>query len=160
MRPPVEGPGAEEYIRGEMTDARQIVRRLTEAAWNESDLGVIDELLDPEYVGSDPAVGTLRGPEAFKGFVQAYRAAFPDLTLAIQEIVTEGDAVAVRWTMRGTHEGELSGIPPTGKQTVVTGITIGHVKNGRVVSAYTSRDTLGLLQQLGVVQAPTIVPAA
>ena len=150
---------AEESRFAGVADAKEIVRRLTEAIWNEGDLSVVDELLDPEYVGYDPAVGTLTGREAFRRFVGTYRAAFPDLALTIQDLLGEGDAVALRWTLLGTHEGELMGIPPTGKQIVATGITIARLKEGRVAVMHTSRDTLGLLRQLGVVDAPTTVGA-
>ena len=69
----------------------------------------------------------------------------------IDEQLAEGDLVASRWTGRGTHQGELMGIPPTGKQVTVSGITISRVKNGKVVEEWSNWDTLGMLQQLGVV---------
>ena len=67
--------------------------------------------------------------------------------------------VATRWTGRGTHKGELMGIPPTGKQVTVSGITISHVKNGKVVEEWSNWDTLGMLQQLGVVPEMAGAPA-
>ena len=130
---------------------KEIVRRLAVEPW-EGDLGVIDELTAADYIGHDPAVPEpQRGPEGIKEFVTGYLAAFPDGTITIEDQLAEGDLVATRWTGRGTHRGELMGIPPTGKQVTVTGLTISRVVKGKVVEEWTNWDTLGMLQQLGVV---------
>ena len=128
----------------------EIVRRLNVEPWD-GNLGVIDELAAPNYVGHDPATEEQRGPDAIKEFVSGYLAAFPDGKITIEEQLAEGDLVATRWIGRGTHQGELMGIPPTGKQVTVTGITISRVEKGKVVEEWSNWDTLGMLQQLGVV---------
>ena len=66
-------------------------------------------------------------------------------------MIAEGDLVAIRWTPRGTHEGELFGIAPTGKQATVSGITIDRYENGLIIESWTNWDTLGLLQQIGAI---------
>jgi steroid delta-isomerase-like uncharacterized protein len=129
---------------------KEIVRRLGVEPW-EGNVGVIDELVAADYVGHDPAQPEMHGPEGIKEFVTTYLAGFPDGKITIDEQLAEGDLVATRWTGRGTHGGELMGIPPTGKQVTVSGITISRVKDGKVVEEWTNWDTLGMLQQLGVV---------
>ena len=125
----------------------------------EGNLGVIDELVAPDYVGHDPAQPEMHGPEGIKQFITGYLAGFPDGRITIDGQLAEGDMVATRWTGRGTHQGELMGIPPTGKQVTVSGITISRVKNGKVVEEWSNWDTLGMLQQLGVVPAMAGAPA-
>lgn len=137
---------------------KEIVRRLGVEPW-EGSLGVIDELVAPDYVGHDPAQPEMQGPQGIKEFVTGYLAGFPDGRITIDEQLAEGDLVATRWTGRGTHQGELMGIPPTGKQVTVSGITISRVKNGKVVEEWSNWDTLGMLQQLGVVPQMAGAPA-
>ncbi len=130
---------------------KQVVRRLLEEPWT-GNLAVIDELVDASYVGYDPSnPEPLRGPEGFRGFISTYTSAFPDARITVDEQIAEGDRVATRWTGRGTHERELMGIAPTGKQVTVSGLTLSHLRDGKVVEEWTNWDTLGLLQQLGAV---------
>jgi steroid delta-isomerase-like uncharacterized protein len=130
---------------------KEIVRRLGVEPW-EGNIGVIDELVAADYVGHDPSQPEdMRGPEGVRQFVTTYLTAFPDGKITIDDQLAEGDLVTSRWTGRGIHQGDLMGIPPTGKQVTVTGITISRVKDGKVVEEWTNWDTLGLLQQVGVV---------
>jgi steroid delta-isomerase-like uncharacterized protein len=134
---------------------KEIVRRLLEEPWT-GNLGIIDELVDRNYVGYDPSIPEpLRGPEGVKEFVSNYRAAYSDARITVDDQTGEGDKVATRWTGRGTHDGELLGIAPTGKQVTVSGITLSRLKEGKVVEEWTTWDTLGMLQQLGAVPAMT-----
>lgn len=132
-------------------DNKALVRRGFEEIWNRGNLAVIDEFIAPNYVDHEPTT-TLQGPEAHKQFVLMYRSAIPDLHITIEDQIAEGDKVVTRWTARGTHQGPLMGIPPTGKQAVVTGID--RFANGKAVEAWNNFDALGMLQQLGVVPAP------
>jgi steroid delta-isomerase-like uncharacterized protein len=129
---------------------KEIVRRLGVEPW-EGNMGVIDELVAPDYIGHDPSTPEQRGREGIKEFITTYLAAFPDGRITVEDQFGEGDLVASRWVGRGTHTGELMGIPPTGKQVTVVGITISRVEDGKVVEEWTNWDTLGMLQQLGVV---------
>jgi steroid delta-isomerase-like uncharacterized protein len=130
---------------------KTIVRRLAEEPWT-GNLNVVDELMDPEYVGYDPSLPEpLRGPDDFKEFVSSYRAAFSDARISVDDQIAEGDKVATRWTARGTHDGELMGIASTGKQVTITGLTLSRLANGKVVEEHTNWDTFGMMQQLGVV---------
>ena len=78
-------------------------------------------------------------------------AAFPDLHETVEDIFAEGDKVVTRFTMRGTHQGELMGIPPTGKQVTMTGMTIHRIVSGKIVEDWVVADFLGMMQQLGTI---------
>jgi len=137
-------------------DNKAIVRRSFEELFNQGDLDVADEVFAPDYVGHDPALTyDMHGSEEFKHFVQMYRTAFPDLELTIEDQVAEGDEVVTRFTARGTHLGELMGIPPTGRKVSVTGISIDRLVNGKSVESWTNYDVLSMLQQLGVIPMPS-----
>lgn len=132
---------------------KKIVRRAFEEPWK-GNLSVVDELMASDYVGHDPAnPKPLRGPEGVKEFISTYRAAFPDARITVEEQLAEGDLVATRWSGRGTHEGELMGISPTGKQVTVSGLTISRVVGGKIVEEYQNWDTFGMMQQLDAVPA-------
>jgi len=94
---------------------------------------------------------TIQGLEAYQQFFSMYFAAFPDAGVTIEDLIAEGDTVVVRQTFRGTHTGDLMGIPPTGKQVSGTGIQITRIANGKAVEQWFNGDDLGLMQQLGVV---------
>lgn len=135
-------------------ETKAIARRLLEEAFNGGNLATVDELVDPGFVNHDPASAEqAHGIEGAKASIGGYRAAFPDLRIAIERQIAEGDYVVTRWTARGTHQGELMGLAPTGKQATVTGITIDRIRAGRIVESWSNWDTLGLLQQLGAVPA-------
>jgi steroid delta-isomerase-like uncharacterized protein len=127
-------------------------KRVIEQVFGAGKYEVADELIAADAQGHDPALpGPVVGPEGLKEAARGYRVAFPDLTLTVVQSVAEGEYVASRWTSRGTHKGELFGIPATGKQATVTGISIDRWKDGKIVESWTNWDTLGLLQQLGAV---------
>lgn len=135
-------------------ETKEIARRFLEEAFNGGNLGVVDELVAPEFVNHDAALPEpTTGIEAAKASIAGYRDAFPDLRLTIEQQVAEGEYVTTRWTARGTHQGDLFGMTATGKQATVTGITIDRIVDGKFVESWTNWDTLGLMQQLGVVPA-------
>jgi steroid delta-isomerase-like uncharacterized protein len=135
-------------------------RRLIEEVFGAGRFELVDELVAENAIGHDPALPEpASGPEGLKQAARGYRDAFPDLTMKVEEIVAENERVALRWTARGTHRGELFGIAPTGKEATVTGITIDRWAGGKVAESWTNWDTLGLLQQLGVVPAAAKAPA-
>jgi steroid delta-isomerase-like uncharacterized protein len=141
-------------MRGE--ELKAIARREVDEIFTAGDLAVVDELYAADYIGHDPTrPEPIRGPAGVKEQVSGYRTAFPDLQIAADEIVAEGDLVVTRWTATGTHEGELFGVTPTGRQVTATGISIIRVAGGKIVEDWTSWDALGLMQQLGALPAPT-----
>jgi predicted ester cyclase len=134
-------------------DIKDISRKLTEEPWK-GNFDIVDQYVDPSYVGNDPAEPEpVRGPQGFKNQIQGYLAAFPDGRVTVDEQIAEGDAIATRWTGRGTHQGDLMGIAPTGKQVTVSGLTLEKYENGKLVESWTNWDTLGMLQQIGAVPA-------
>ncbi len=131
---------------------KTVVRRLFDELWNKGNLSVADELFAPTYTHHDastPDVG--RGPESEKKRVTLYRNAFHDLRLTIEDIIAEGETVMARWSCRGSHKGDLSGIAPTGKQFAISGVSIARLEKGKMVEGWVNWDALGLMQQLGVV---------
>ncbi len=82
-----------------------------------------------------------------------FRAAYSDGRITVDDQVAEGDKVASRWTGRGTHDGQLMGIAPTGRRVTVPGVTVSRLENGKVVEEWTNWDTLGMLRQIGAVPA-------
>ncbi len=104
---------------------KALAKRVLEEAFNAGNLAIMDEILADGFVNYDAALPEPGvGIDAAKASVTGYRDAFPDLKITIEEQIAEGDRVVTRWTARGTHQGDLMGIPPTGKQATVTGITI------------------------------------
>ena len=135
---------------------KAIVRRLFEELWNKGNLSVAEELYAPNYTHHDPSTPDFgRGPESERKRATHYRTAFPDLKLTIEDIIAEGETVMARWSCRGTHKGDLSGIAPTGKQFTISGVTIARLTNGKLAEGYVNWEALGLMQQLGV--APELV---
>ena len=131
---------------------KDVVRRLMEEVWNKGNLSIVDEFFTPNYEHHDPSTPDFgRGPESEKKRATLYRNAFPDVRLTIEDIIAEGETVIARWSCRGTHKGDLSGIAPTGKPFTISGVSIARFANGKMVEAWVNWDALGLMQQLGVV---------
>jgi steroid delta-isomerase-like uncharacterized protein len=131
---------------------KALARRNIEEVFNEGNLATIDELIDPDWVNHDPTNPEgFRGIEGAKQFVEVYRSAFPDVHITIEEQVAEGDMVATRWTARGTHQGELSGIPASGNQVTVRGMSMDRISGGKIVETWDNYDALGMMQQIGAI---------
>lgn len=128
---------------------KKIVRRTFEEIWNRGNLAVIEERFSRDYAGH--STNNVRGQEGAKQFATEMRSAFPDFHYTVEDEIAEGDKVVHRWTLRGTHQGTFQGIPPTGRQVTITGISIRRIAGGKLVEGWTNADLLGLLQQLGAV---------
>lgn len=131
----------------------EIVRTFHRLAWGEGDLDRARALLADELVDHDalPFPGRLAGADGLLQVVSMIRAAFPDLERTIVDQVVEGDRVATAFTDRGTHQGELMGLAPTGRPIEVTGINIETLRDGRIVETRHAEDLLGLMRQLGAI---------
>jgi predicted ester cyclase len=91
---------------------KAVVRRLLDV-WEQGNIDLIDELLAPDYVNHSPATPEQpTGPEGLKGVVSIFRSAIPDLKMVVEDMIAEGDKVVLRYTLEGTHEGELFSIRP------------------------------------------------
>ena len=127
-------------------DNRAVARRFIEEVLGGGDFAALNALAAPEC--ADHA--DTPGPATIAQFLVAWRAAFPDLAITIEDLSAAGDTVAVRWTLRGTHRGAFLGRPPTGRAVAVTGIELYRLADGQIVERQASVDTEGLLRQLGV----------
>lgn len=141
------------------TANKELSRRFTEL-FSSGDEALADEILNPDVVFHGTAGdGELRGNEELKGFVAAYRGAFPDARSTVEDQVAEGDKVVTRWRARGTHQGALGPIAATGRQFEMDGMTIERIEAGRIAEVWVARDELGLLAHLGVTPGHKTVDA-
>jgi steroid delta-isomerase-like uncharacterized protein len=127
-----------------------LVRRFLEEAYNRGNLAVGDELLAENCVFYTPA--PIPGIAGWKQFATAFLTAFPeDMQVTIDDLFAAGDKVTARWTARGTHNGPLRGIPPSGKQVTWLGMAIYHLSDGKITEVWGLNDALGIMQQVGVI---------
>ena len=129
---------------------KALVDRITEEGLNQHNPALVNELCAPYFVFHN-ASRTIQGLQTYQQFLSKFFTAFPDAHFTIEDLIAEGDTVAVRRTFRGTHTSNLMGIPPTGRQVTITDMAILRVANGKFVEAWNNADDLGLLQQLGVI---------
>ena len=127
-------------------------RALKEIFSGQGNLEVADEIISPNFVGHDPVSSEdSRGPEGVKEFAMMYRNAFPDVQLSVEDQVAEGDMVVTRWIARGTHQGELMGIAPTGNRVTVAGTSVERIVDGKIEETWDNYDALGMMQQIGAI---------
>jgi steroid delta-isomerase-like uncharacterized protein len=135
-------------------ESKVIVRRFW-GVWEEGNIDLVDELLAPDYVNHSPATPDQpTDPEGVKAVVGMFRDAMPDLRVIIEDMIAEGDKVVVRYTIEGTHEGELFGVPPTGQRLSIKSISVERVSEGKIREHWRITDGLDMMQQLGVIPAP------
>ena len=128
-----------------------IAHRYFEEIFNQGKLDVAEEIVANTHINHD-RVNEVQGIGGLKEVAAKYRKAFPDLHLAIEDTISQGDKVVVRWSWSGTHKGDLAGLAPTGKKTGGTGTTIFRLSDGKIAESWVNWDTLGMLEKLGVVQ--------
>ncbi len=129
---------------------KALARRAWEEIVNQRNLDAIDEIYVADVVWHVPE-GDVQGSEQVKQFVAVYLSAFPDIRVTVEDAIAEGDKVVTRWTMRGTHQGELMGIAPTERQIELEGITIHRIEGGKIVEEWERYDNLGVMQQIGAI---------
>ena len=131
-------------------------REIEEIFCANGNLDAADEIYAPNYISHQPSGGEdIRGREAITQFAAAFREAFPDMQITIEEQIAEGDKMVTRFTSRGTHQGELWGIPATGRKVEVRSVSTNRIEGGKIVEHWTSADRLGMMQQLGVIEQPS-----
>jgi steroid delta-isomerase-like uncharacterized protein len=125
------------------------------SVWEEGNIDLVDELLAVDHINHNPATPDQpTGAEGVREVVTMFRSAMPDLEVVIEDMIAEGDKVAVRYTLEGTHEGELFGVPPTGQRLSIKSIAVERVSEGRIKEHWRITDSLDMMQQLGVVPTP------
>ena len=132
---------------------KAVVRRFNEA-FNAGDLDGAVTVFAPNAVIHNSGAPDPLNVEGFKQFGGVFRTAFPDGKLTIQDLIVEGDRVVSRVTYRGTHTGDMMGIPPTGRPVMVSAILIDQFADGKIVESWRLFDQMGMMQQLGLVPAP------
>lgn len=138
-----------------------VVRRFFDEVLNGRDLAVTEEIAAPETVVHWPFPDPGAGPAGLRKIAEGLLEGFPDLKVAVDEMISEGDKVVVRWrTTRQTHQGLYRGLPPTGRSIQMTAIQIFRVSDGRIRESWLELDALGGAQQLGAVPPEGISSAA
>jgi steroid delta-isomerase-like uncharacterized protein len=134
--------------------SKELFRQHIDVHWHQGKLAEQDDpILADDYAGHNIIV-EVKGLQDYNEFNKGLRTAFPDFHVVIDESVAEGDLAAFRFTCTGTHQGDLMGIPATGKRVEFTGSVFIRVENGKIAESWNFSDWLGMLQQIGVV--PTI----
>ena len=127
-----------------------LVYRFIEECINQNNLELADELFSSGYINHGATSDIPPDLDGYKRRLAYMIEAFPDLNIAIEDIFSYGDRVAVRLTVRGTHKGRYLSVPPTGKQATWTAIAIYRLADGQIVERWENRDELSLMQQLGM----------
>jgi len=132
---------------------KEIAHRFIEEVWNQGKLDALDDIVTNDII-IHVAGRDIKGIENFKKFILGYRNAFPDIKFTIEEQIAQGDKVVERYTIRSTHQGELQGIPPTGKQIKIASIDITRFLDGKIVERWGEFDSIGMMMQLGMELKP------
>ena len=143
-----------EVINTSTEENKSIARHWMKAVWQEVDVATVDELLVPDFFFNYARPGVEPDREAYKKELNSYFVGFPDIQFVTEDMVAEGDKVAVRWSGRATHKSEYMGIAPTGKQVTITGISILRIVDGKMVEEWSEMDRLGQMGRLGVLPPP------
>jgi steroid delta-isomerase-like uncharacterized protein len=136
-----------------MADYKALAQRWFTEVMNQGNEDVIDEITAPNFVDHDPLPGTSPDRDGLHDFVKQVRSAFPDVEAEIDDILVEGDRVAVRSTVRGTHEGDFMGIAATGKKVEFANYDFVRIENDQAVEHWGTIDSAALMEQLGAVPA-------
>lgn len=131
----------------------RIARRFPEEVATEGNVELVDELVTEDVIDHSP-FGEMRGREELREQAEYLHAAFSDLSATVEDAVAEGDTVALRVNVSGTHEGEFMGIEPTGREFEIQNMVFFRFDDGKIAERWVQPDMLGLLQQLGVVELP------
>jgi len=132
-------------------DNKALIRRFVDEVQSGGNIDLVDEICSPEFVNHSAPPGIPADREGIKIITAMFRRAFPDSYFTVEDMVAEGDKVATRKTFHGTHGGEFMGIPPSGRSVSMGLIDIVRISDGRVVEHWSMGDTLGMMQQLGVI---------
>jgi steroid delta-isomerase-like uncharacterized protein len=130
---------------------KNTVTSFIQALFTKGDLGAVDDYLADDFTDHDPPMGTFLGREGMRQAAAMFQAGFPDWHSDVDFYVAEGDLVVENFTASGTHQGEIFGVPATGRTVSLAGINIFRVRDGRITERWGRLDELGLMRQLGLV---------
>lgn len=133
-------------------EANKAVTRKLGKAINQKDFAIIDDMVAPDVVYHRPTGhDVIHGIDAYKQVLQGLHTAMPDYEFTLDDMIAEGNTVAMRFTLTGTFTGELRGIPPNHQKITIWGMVIDRIVDGKIVEKWERYDTLGFMQQLGVI---------
>ena len=139
-----------------MSQNKELIRTFHHRLWAERDLGVLDQLIEPDAVmhwGDSES----NAAEAVRADVERYFAGFSDVRTSIDDLIGEDDKVVLRWTTTGVHTGPYGKVPPTGREVTMRGVDVYRVERGHIVEGWSMWDALDVYQQLGLVD-PDVGP--
>jgi steroid delta-isomerase-like uncharacterized protein len=134
-------------------DNKALMRRVYDEVINGGNVVLIDELVAANFVEHEEFPGLAGGREGMKQFFVMMRTAFPDLRMAVDDLIAEGDKVVARTTMSGTHKGEFMGMDPSGKQFRVSAIDVIRFADGKAIEHWGLTDAAAMMEQLGAIPA-------
>jgi steroid delta-isomerase-like uncharacterized protein len=126
---------------------KALVRRFYTEVYVDWNMAMVDEVVSPRFTSHDWPEGGATGPQAFRDYYAAIRAAVPDARYEVDDLIADDDRVVVRWRLVGTHEGEFRGIAPTGRAITLKGIAIYRVHDGKLMERWVVSDLYGLLEE-------------
>ncbi len=139
--------------------AKEVIRRWNEEGWSGGKYDLAHEIISPNMVVHGAGGQTVgMGPDGLIDLIRTWRTAFPDGRMEIDDLIVEGDLVAIRNTWHGTHEAEFYGVPASGKEVAVTSVGLDRVQDGIVVEGWGELDMVGMMQQMGAL--PTAGPGS
>ena len=137
-----------------LAENKAVVRRLIEEVYNQDNLEAVDELMTPDIFNHAAVSEHQHGIDGFKHVIKWVRTFSSDVHYDIDDIIAEGDNIAVRMAHSGTHTGSVRGIPPTGKRFSVDYVHWFRLAEGKVAELWAVRDDLSRLEQLGLFPGP------
>ncbi len=136
-----------------LEENKRLARRFYEDVLNTGKLDLLEDVLSENFTEHRPSEEDTSGIASFREFLKMVTGAFPDLRIQVNDVLAEGNKVAVRLTVQGTHQGVLMGeSEPTGKQATWSGIDILEIESGKITARWSERDLLGLMRQIGAIQ--------
>jgi len=126
-----------------------IARRWNDEIYSKGNMAAIDELFATDFTWRSAPPGVAPDLKSYKRYQTESLSSFTDMNCVAEDMVAEGDKVAIRWSWCGIHTGEYMGVAPTDKQVTMTGISILHIVGGKIVEEWGESDNLGFMEQLG-----------
>lgn len=128
---------------------KELTRRFYKEVYVDWNMGLVDEVVSPQFTSHDWPKDGPTGPKAFRDYYSAMRAAVPDARYEVDDVIAEGDRVVVRWRLLGTHKGNFKGLAPTGRAISLKGIAIYRVADGKLQERWVVSDLYGMLAESG-----------
>lgn len=135
---------------------KELLREYVKECWIEGNLDRLEEYVATNYVEHNPATPhEIKGIEGHRANIEQFREAFPDMEPELERVVADGNKTAQLFTVRGSHEGELMGTPPTGKSVEIPAVGITMWEDGKMVEDWSQIDMMGMMEQLGIAPDPS-----